>query len=280
MTEGSASPGVRRARGRRHGRAAPPAPLRGPAAPGSGMLGAGGWSSSRDAVPHASRGGRLRSPDPEPRRLSALEALRAREARCRSWLPGTTIWRPQPFDHDDEGTMKYLRLVYNEEKKLGAMSKIGLDAFVDEHLAYDEVLRKSGHFIVAEALQPVQAATTVRVRNGKVSTTDGPFAERKEQLGDAHRPSCHRVAACRSGNRLCDSGTTDAATHHGIGETPCGAVAASRRLGCGACQRRRATSIRNDWRPTADCATAYAIATEWAPHPTLRISSPHTVPGA
>lgn len=52
--------------------------------------------------------------------------------------------------------MKYLCLVYNEEKKLDAISKNELDALVHEHLAYDEVLQKSGHFIVAEALQPVR----------------------------------------------------------------------------------------------------------------------------
>src|SRR5438552_2964051 len=79
--------------------------------------------------------------------------------------------------------MKYLCLVFNEEKKLEAMSKSEWDALVAEHLAYDEVLRKSGHFIVAEALQPVQTATTVRVRNGKLSVTDGPYVETKEQLG-------------------------------------------------------------------------------------------------
>lgn len=79
--------------------------------------------------------------------------------------------------------MKYLCLVFNEEKKLEAMSKSEWDALVAEHLAYDEVLRKSGHFIAAEALQPVQTATTVRVRNGKLSVTDGPYAETKEQLG-------------------------------------------------------------------------------------------------
>ncbi len=79
--------------------------------------------------------------------------------------------------------MKYLCLVFNEEKKLDAMSKSEWDALVAEHLAYDERLRQSGHFLVGEALQPVQTAVTVRVRNGKVSTTDGPFAETKEQLG-------------------------------------------------------------------------------------------------
>jgi hypothetical protein len=82
-----------------------------------------------------------------------------------------------------EGAMKYLCLVYIEEKTLDAMSENGLDALIDESLAYDKVLRKSGHYLVSEALQPVQAATTVRVRNGKLSVTDGPFAETKEQLG-------------------------------------------------------------------------------------------------
>jgi len=79
--------------------------------------------------------------------------------------------------------MKYLCLIYIEEKKLEAMAKSEWDALGGEVLAYDEELRKKGHFIVAQALQPVRAATIVRVRNGKLSTTDGPFAETKEQLG-------------------------------------------------------------------------------------------------
>jgi len=79
--------------------------------------------------------------------------------------------------------MKYLCLVYIEEKKLDALSKTESDALIGESSAYDEVLRKSGHYLVSEALQPVQTATTVRVRNGKLSITDGPFAETKEQLG-------------------------------------------------------------------------------------------------
>src|SRR5512134_2023161 len=78
--------------------------------------------------------------------------------------------------------MKYLCLVYHDEEKLNAMPKDAMDALVDEHLDYDDVLRRSGHFIVADALESVRTATTVRVRNGKVSMTDGPFAETKEQL--------------------------------------------------------------------------------------------------
>ena len=71
--------------------------------------------------------------------------------------------------------MKYLCLVYGEERDLANMP--------DSHcLAYDAQIRESGHCIASEALQPVQTATTVRVRNGKVSVTDGPFAETKECL--------------------------------------------------------------------------------------------------
>ena len=79
--------------------------------------------------------------------------------------------------------MKYVCLVYLVEREMNAMSKREADACTEESLAYDDTLRKAGHFVMAHALQPVEAATTVRVRNGKLSTTDGPFAETKEQLG-------------------------------------------------------------------------------------------------
>jgi hypothetical protein len=79
--------------------------------------------------------------------------------------------------------MKYVCLVYLVEKDMNEMTKRESDACVDESLAYDDALRKSGHLIGAHALQPIEAATTIRVRNGKVSATDGPFAETKEQLG-------------------------------------------------------------------------------------------------
>ena len=79
--------------------------------------------------------------------------------------------------------MKYLLFCCHEEKGLDTMSKSECDALMDETSAYCEALQKSGHLIVAEPLEPVQMATTVRVRNGKVSVTDGPFAETKEQIG-------------------------------------------------------------------------------------------------
>ena len=71
--------------------------------------------------------------------------------------------------------MKYLCLVYAEEKELE-------DIDDGECMISAEGLRASGHMVAAEALQPVHTATTVRIRNGKVSVTDGPFAETKEQL--------------------------------------------------------------------------------------------------
>ena len=71
--------------------------------------------------------------------------------------------------------MKYLCLVYLEEQKLHAVRD-------SECLACGAAFRESGLLIAAEALQPVETATTVRVRNGRVSITDGPFAETKEQL--------------------------------------------------------------------------------------------------
>jgi hypothetical protein len=78
--------------------------------------------------------------------------------------------------------MKYLCLVYHLETTLAAMPPADMQGLVDEHLDYDDVLRRSGHFILGQALQSTETAVTVRVRNGKLSVTDGPFAETKEQL--------------------------------------------------------------------------------------------------
>lgn len=71
--------------------------------------------------------------------------------------------------------MKYLCLVYLDEKRLPELAD-------EDCVAYDSAIRNSGHCIASEALESVQTATTVRVREGKVTVTDGPFAETKEQL--------------------------------------------------------------------------------------------------
>jgi hypothetical protein len=79
--------------------------------------------------------------------------------------------------------LKYLCLVYAEEPRIAALSDREWDALVVENLELCEELRKSGHYVSASPLDPVRTAATVRMRNGKLSTIDGPFAETKEQLG-------------------------------------------------------------------------------------------------
>ena len=79
--------------------------------------------------------------------------------------------------------MRYLCLIYDEEKKLNGMSKGESDAFMGEYFAFTQDIRDRGQYVSGEALQPVGTATTVRVRNGATVTTDGPFAETTEQLG-------------------------------------------------------------------------------------------------
>lgn len=79
--------------------------------------------------------------------------------------------------------MKYICLGYMEANKFETMSESERNAFVDGCFAYDDVLRKNGHFVGGEALQSARNAVTLRHQNGKVSVTDGPYAETKELLG-------------------------------------------------------------------------------------------------
>ena len=79
--------------------------------------------------------------------------------------------------------MKYICLGYHEENIWDSMSDSQQKAMMEECFAYDDVLRRNGHFTGGEALQSARNATTLRWRNGKVSMTDGPYAETKEQLG-------------------------------------------------------------------------------------------------
>lgn len=79
--------------------------------------------------------------------------------------------------------MKYLCMVIVDENKLKAMSESEAQELDDESLAFDEILRNGGHLLAAQALESIETATTVRIRGGKVSVTDGPFAETNEQIG-------------------------------------------------------------------------------------------------
>jgi hypothetical protein len=78
--------------------------------------------------------------------------------------------------------MRYLCLVYSVEDPANALSDSEEQALIDESLDYDEQLRKSGHFIIASALQSPEAGAIVHVRSGRISVTDGPFAETKEHV--------------------------------------------------------------------------------------------------
>ena len=79
--------------------------------------------------------------------------------------------------------MKYICLGYLDEKAWESIPESEQNALIDECFAYDDVLRRNGHFAGGEALQSHRNATTLRWKNGKVSVTDGPYPETKEQLG-------------------------------------------------------------------------------------------------
>ena len=79
--------------------------------------------------------------------------------------------------------MKYVCLICIDEKKLEALSPSQMKQLVQESIAYDVELARRGRYFAAAALKPVETATTLRLRNGKATVTDGPFAETKEQLG-------------------------------------------------------------------------------------------------
>ncbi|MGA7106111.1 MAG: YciI family protein [Terracidiphilus sp.] len=79
--------------------------------------------------------------------------------------------------------MKYLCLVFYDEKRRNELSDQESQALIDESLDFDDALRREGYFVATGPLQPVEAATTLRARNGKITVTDGPFTETNEQIG-------------------------------------------------------------------------------------------------
>jgi hypothetical protein len=82
-----------------------------------------------------------------------------------------------------EKVMKFLCLSHIDEQKFDVMSESERETFIKECFAYDNVLKRDGHFVRLEALQNAQNAKTLRYRNGNVSITDGPYGETKEQIG-------------------------------------------------------------------------------------------------
>ncbi|HMC78507.1 MAG TPA: YciI family protein [Vicinamibacterales bacterium] len=79
--------------------------------------------------------------------------------------------------------MKYLCLIYNQERNLAGLSPAEWDSLKEEYFAFTDGIRASGHHLGGNSLQATREARTLRVRDGTVSATDGPFAETTEQLG-------------------------------------------------------------------------------------------------
>ncbi|MCC5958933.1 MAG: YciI family protein [Ectothiorhodospiraceae bacterium] len=99
------------------------------------------------------------------------------------WSPAMA-GKQWPFPGDiTEADMKYLCLIYSDEKRMNTMDPDELQALGDECEVYCQQLMDSGVCLAVQALESVSTATTVRIRNGKMTLTDGPFAETKEQLG-------------------------------------------------------------------------------------------------
>ena len=79
--------------------------------------------------------------------------------------------------------MKYLLLIYENEKNWAEIPEAEQGKIFQEYMDYTSGIKKGGQYIGGEALQPISTATCVRVKNGKAVSTDGPFAETREQLG-------------------------------------------------------------------------------------------------
>jgi hypothetical protein len=86
-------------------------------------------------------------------------------------------------DQPKETTMQYLLLIYQNEAEMAKADESAVKAMHEEYGTFTQGLIQAGHFKAGDALQRTSTATTVRVRNGKTMTTDGPFAETREQLG-------------------------------------------------------------------------------------------------
>ena len=89
--------------------------------------------------------------------------------------------------------MRYLLLIYQNEAANAEKSEAEVAAIMDEYWAFNAEAEKAGVLLGGDALHPTAAATTVRVREGQMLTTDGPFAETKEQLGGFYMLNCENL---------------------------------------------------------------------------------------
>ncbi len=79
--------------------------------------------------------------------------------------------------------MRYMLLIYSRESDWAALSEKERGVVYQEYMAFTDSIRKSGHYVSGDPLEKTSTATTVRVKDGKTVSTDGPFAETREQLG-------------------------------------------------------------------------------------------------
>jgi hypothetical protein len=86
--------------------------------------------------------------------------------------------------------MRYMLLIYEDERNYATMTPKDMEASMGEWFAYTDAMKEAGAFQAGEPLQPTRTASTVRVKNGKTLTIDGPFAETKEQLGGFYLLDC------------------------------------------------------------------------------------------
>ena len=89
--------------------------------------------------------------------------------------------------------MKFLCLIYQEEKQEANVPRDEIEQAKKDYWAFAEGIKKTGNYVGSHGLQHTEQATTVRVRDGKVSATDGPFAETKEQLGGFYQVECENL---------------------------------------------------------------------------------------
>lgn len=89
--------------------------------------------------------------------------------------------------------MKYLLMIYTNEQLDAQRTAEESEANMGQYYAFTNDVREAGVMVAGEALHPTTAATTVRVRNGQTTSTDGPFAETKEQLGGYYLLDCENL---------------------------------------------------------------------------------------
>src|SRR3954468_13805939 len=109
-------------------------------------------------------------------------------------MPRRPTERPAPepgrTPNSGQPSMQYMILIYGDEKAFANLSQEDMGKAYGAYMAYSKELAQAGVLVGGASLQPIATATTVRVKNGKTTTTDGPFAETKEQLGGYYIVDC------------------------------------------------------------------------------------------